>query len=104
MKHVATVQIASTGLENCAHANSHCSSHHVQFLLELWPSFFQEGLGKEPSIKLEIHRNGVDNNVSLKDETNLFQMLTKSIPQGLPYLSHWVWHYSGETMKIIFRD
>lgn len=103
MKHMAAVQVLSTGSENCAHANNHVLADSVQFLLELWPSFCQEGLRKEPLIKLEIHGNGVDKNIDLKDKTNLFQILTQSIHQGSLYLSPWVWHYRGETMMINLR-
>ena len=89
MKHTAAVQTVSAGLENCAHANNCHLSNNVQFLLELWPSFCQEGLRKGPSIKLKIHGNGVDKNISLKEKANnLSQMLTKSIHQGGLCLSH----------------
>lgn len=83
MKHMAAVQTVSSGLENCAHVNNCRFSNNVQFFLEFWPSFCQEGLRKEPSIKLKIHGNRVDKNISLKDKANnLFQMLTKNIHQG----------------------
>lgn len=93
VKHTAAMQIATTGLENRAHADRYPLSSCVQFLLELWPSFIQEGLRKGPAIKLKFRGNGVDNNIGLKDKTNtLFQILTKSINQGLLYLSCGAWH------------
>lgn len=84
MKHTMAMQIATTCLENCAHINSHPLSDSVQFLLELWPSFFQEGLRKGPVTKRKIRGNGVDDNIGLEEKTkNLFQILTKSVHQEL---------------------
>lgn len=93
MKHALARQIATTGLENCSHFNSHPLSDYLQFLLEFWSSFFQEGLGEGPSVELKIQGNGVDNHIGLKDKiNNWFQILRKSIHQGLLYSSHWAWH------------
>ena len=97
MKHTVAVQIATAGLDNCAHLNSHPLSSRLQLLLELLSRFLQEGLGKGPSIELKIRRNGVDNHIGLKDKTNnLFQIVRKSIHQGLLYLSHRAWHNGGQ--------
>jgi hypothetical protein len=80
MKHTVTVQVTTTGLENCAQAYSDPLSSGVQLLLELWSSFFQEGLRKGPSIEPKIRGNGIDNDLGLKDKTkDLFKMLTSGI-------------------------
>lgn len=104
VKHIATVQIPAVGFEHCAHADSHPLSNCVQFLLERWSSFFQEGLRKRPPTKLKIRGNGVDNNIRLKDKTkNLFPILTKSIHQWLLYLSHWAWHNGRQLRWLRFQ-
>lgn len=104
MKHTLAMQIATTGLENCAHINRHPLPSCVQFLLELWPSFFQEGPRKGLSVKHKIRGNGVDDNIGLKDKTNnFFQILTKTLIEGYYFeplgLAQW-----GTTKMITFSS
>ena len=104
VKHMLGVQIAAAGSQNSAHINNNPLSSCLQFLLQLLSCFFQEGLGKGPSIKLKIRGNGVDNNMGLKNKTNnLFQILRKSIHPGLLYLSPWAWHGGRQLRWLSFQ-
>lgn len=59
MEDVAAVEITATGLKNCAHVDRDPLSCLGQFLLEFWPSLFQEGLRKGSFVEFKIRGNRV---------------------------------------------